>query len=82
MCQWIREGIVMRLSTTDNKLIITIESIVIWVNLKKNNETIRENSGDKVLLLRRDNRFLNDQKKINILIKLQTIFLLSLLSAC
>lgn len=62
MCQWIREGIVMRLSTTDNKLIITIESIVIWVNLKKNNETIRENSGDKVLLLRRDNRFLNDQK--------------------
>lgn len=64
MCQWIREGIVMRLSTTDNKLIITIESIVIWVNLKKNNETIRENSGDKVLLLRRDNRFLNDQKKL------------------
>ncbi len=62
MCQWIREGIVMRLSTTDNKLIITIESIVIWVNLKKNNKTIRENSGDKVLLLRRDNRFLNDQK--------------------
>lgn len=64
MYQWIREGIVMRLSTTDNKLIITIESIVIWVNLKKNNETIRENSGDKVLLLRRDNRFLNDQKKL------------------
>ena len=64
MCQWIREGIVMRLSTTDNKLIITIESIVIWVNLKKNNKTIRENSGDKVLLLRRDNRFLNDQKKL------------------